>query len=36
MYLFYYEEYDLGKVKMIVKVSEGEVLVMRLGVVKMN
>ena len=27
MYLSYYEEHDLGKVKTIVKVSEGEVLV---------
>lgn len=36
VYLSYYEEHDLGKVKTIVKVSEGEVLVMRSGAVKMN
>lgn len=36
VYLSYYEEHDLGKVKTIVKVSEGEVLIMRSGAVKMN
>ncbi|MBJ7894989.1 YwiB family protein [Bacillus atrophaeus] len=36
VYLSYYEEHDLGKVKTVVKVSESEVFVMRSGAVKMN